>query len=174
MESLGRILKVPRGGLSIFSQETPWVLEGLPEGLNSPRYTQGFITDFHYYVCPGPVLVLATGACAAAATAHYSVPESTTCDVKTSTKYFPSPFGLFFQIFWFEILFLKIFPTPGNFRPPQNHNGPPLGWKIGKLVRMLISIAQKKGFDALNTTQKTPDLCKVPFLKKSRKIGSKW
>ena len=32
-------------------------------------------------------------------------------------------------------------------------------------------IAQKKGFDALNATQKTSALCKVPFLKKSRKTG---
>jgi len=45
---------------------------------------------------------------------------------------------------------------------------------------MLIWIAQKKGFDALNATQKTSALCKVPFLKKSRKPGqnclkwSKW
>ena len=34
---------------------------------------------------------------------------------------------------------------------------------------MLILIAQKKGFDALNTTQKTPALCRVPFLKKINK-----
>jgi hypothetical protein len=45
---------------------------------------------------------------------------------------------------------------------------------------LLILIAQKKGFDALNATQKTSALCKVPFMKKSRKTGqngqklSKW
>ena len=33
---------------------------------------------------------------------------------------------------------------------------------------MLILIAQKKGFDALNRTQKTPAQCKVPFLKKNQ------
>ena len=35
-------------------------------------------------------------------------------------------------------------------------------------------IAQMKGFDALNATQKTSALCEVPFLKKSRKTDSKW
>ena len=34
---------------------------------------------------------------------------------------------------------------------------------------MLIEIAQKKGFDALNATQKTPALCKGPFIKKIKK-----
>jgi hypothetical protein len=33
-------------------------------------------------------------------------------------------------------------------------------------------IAQKKGYDALNTTQKTPGLCKVQYMKKSRNTGS--
>ena len=33
---------------------------------------------------------------------------------------------------------------------------------------MLILIAQKKRPGALNTTQKTPALCNVPFLNKSR------
>ena len=44
----------------------------------------------------------------------------------------------------------------------------PLWWKIEeeKIVGMLILIAQEKGFDALNTTQITPALCEVPFLKK--------
>ena len=36
---------------------------------------------------------------------------------------------------------------------------------------MLIYIARKKGFDALNATPETSALCKVPFLKKSRKTG---
>ena len=36
---------------------------------------------------------------------------------------------------------------------------------------MLILIAQKKRPDALNTTQKTPALCNVPFLNKSRKTA---
>ena len=35
-----------------------------------------------------------------------------------------------------------------------------------KIVGLLVLIAQKKGFDALNATQKTPALCKVSFLKK--------
>jgi hypothetical protein len=42
---------------------------------------------------------------------------------------------------------------------------------------LLILIAQKKGFAALNATQKTSAPCKVPFMKKSRKIGQngqKW
>ena len=39
---------------------------------------------------------------------------------------------------------------------------------------MLIWIAQKKGFDALNATQKTSALCELPFLKKSRKTDAKW
>ena len=36
---------------------------------------------------------------------------------------------------------------------------------------MLILIAQKKRPDALNTTQKTPAICNVPFLNKSRKTA---
>ena len=40
-----------------------------------------------------------------------------------------------------------------------------------KVVELWILIAQKKGFNALNTTQKTPALCKVPFLKKVGKTG---
>jgi hypothetical protein len=45
---------------------------------------------------------------------------------------------------------------------------------------LLILIAQKKGFDALNATQKTSALRKVPYMKKIRKTGqngqkwSKW
>ena len=34
---------------------------------------------------------------------------------------------------------------------------------------MLIKIAQKKGFDALNATQKTSAICELPFLKKIKK-----
>ena len=34
---------------------------------------------------------------------------------------------------------------------------------------MLILIAQKKGFDAMNTMQRTPALCKLPFLKNQEK-----
>ena len=43
--------------------------------------------------------------------------------------------------------------------------------------RRLTLVAQKKGFDAMNTTQKITALCTVPFLKKSRKTaqnGQKW
>ena len=36
---------------------------------------------------------------------------------------------------------------------------------------MLILIAQKKRTDALNTTQKIPAICNVPFLNKSRKTA---
>ena len=35
-------------------------------------------------------------------------------------------------------------------------------------------MAQKKSFDAVNATQKTSALCKLPFLKKSRKTDAKW
>ena len=38
---------------------------------------------------------------------------------------------------------------------------------------MLILIAQKKRPDALNTTQKTPALCNVPFFNKARKTSKK-
>ena len=57
----------------------------------------------------------------------------------------------------------------GKILPPLNQKGPHLGWKIRKVVWLLILIAQKKGFGALNATQKTSALCKVPFMKKSRK-----
>ena len=71
-----------------------------------------------------------------------------------------------FRFFW--EFFSTIFSTPGNFWPPQNHKGSPLGWKIGKNVRMFISRAQKMGFDALNTKQnKKTKLCaKCHFWKK--------
>ena len=39
---------------------------------------------------------------------------------------------------------------------------------------MLILIAQKKRPGALNTTQKTPALCNVLFLNKSKKTFKKW
>ena len=42
---------------------------------------------------------------------------------------------------------------------------------------MLILIAQKKGFDAMNTMQRTPALCKLPFLKNQEKTaqnGQNW
>ena len=38
-----------------------------------------------------------------------------------------------------------------------------------KIVRLLILIVQKKSFDALNATQKTSALYKVPILRKSEK-----
>ena len=56
----------------------------------------------------------------------------------------------------------------------QNQKGPPLWWKFWKIVGILILIAQKKRPGALNTTQKTPALCKVPFLNKYRKPSIKW
>ena len=43
--------------------------------------------------------------------------------------------------------------------------------KICKIVGMLILIAQMKRPDALNTTQKTPAICNLPFLNKSRKTA---
>ena len=55
-----------------------------------------------------------------------------------------------------------------------NHKGPPLWWKIWFFFQKLFLIAQKKCLDALNTAQKTPALCKVPFLNKSRKTSKKW
>ena len=69
--------------------------------------------------------------------------------------------------------FCWYFSTSGNFLPPKNHKGPPLGWKIRKIVGMLSYIAQKWVFDTLNTTQNIQALYKVPFLKKSRKNCSK-
>ena len=57
----------------------------------------------------------------------------------------------------------------GKILTPLNQKGPPLGWKIWKIVGLLILIAQMKGFDALNAAQKTSALCKVPFLKKQEK-----
>ena len=80
--------------------------------------------------------------------------------------------------FWFQNSFPFKFWTLQNyawkFWPPQNHKGPPLWWKFWKIVGMLILIAQKKRPDALNTTQKTPALCNVPFLNKARKTSKKW
>ena len=49
--------------------------------------------------------------------------------------------------------------------------------KNQKIVGLLIFIAQKKGFDALNATQKTSALCTVQFMTKSSKTGlygQKW
>ena len=40
--------------------------------------------------------------------------------------------------------------------------------KNQKIYVLLIKIAQKKGFDVLNATQKTSALCKMPLLKKLR------
>ena len=61
------------------------------------------------------------------------------------------------------------FKGGGNFYPPLNQKGPPLGWKIGKIVGMLILIAQKKGFDALNTTQKNPSSVQSTIFEKIKK-----
>ena len=41
---------------------------------------------------------------------------------------------------------------------PWQTDGPPSWWKIWKIVQKLFLIAQKKGIDALNATQKTPQL----------------
>ena len=80
--------------------------------------------------------------------------------------------------FWFQNCFCFKFWTlqnyAGKFWPPQNHKGPPLWWKFWKIVGMLILIAQKKRPDALNTMQKTPAICNVPFLKKSRKTSKNY
>ena len=64
---------------------------------------------------------------------------------------------------------MTILSHVGKILPPLNQKGPHLGWKIRKVVWLLILIAQKKGLGALNATQKTSALCKVPFMKKSRK-----
>ena len=56
----------------------------------------------------------------------------------------------------------------------QNLKGPPFWWKFWKIVWMLILITQKKRPGALNTKQKTPALCNVPLLNKSRKTSKKW
>ena len=55
-----------------------------------------------------------------------------------------------------------------NFWPPLNQKGP-LWQKIGKIVQSLIVIAQNKGCDALNATQKIETLYKVTF-KKNKEI----
>ena len=44
--------------------------------------------------------------------------------------------------------------------------------KIGKIIKKLFLITQKKRPDALNATQKTPALYNVPFLNKSRKTAT--
>ena len=77
---------------------------------------------------------------------------------------------------FFLEFFRRFFLLWVTFDHPKIIRVPPLGYKkkIRKIVRMLIQIAQKKGFNALNTTQKTPILCKISFLRKSRKISSKW
>ena len=71
----------------------------------------------------------------------------------------------------FCFLCSPIISGEGKILPPLIQKGPPLGWKIRKNVGLLILIAQKKGLDALNATQKTLALCNVPFLKKTRKTG---
>ena len=63
--------------------------------------------------------------------------------------------------FWFQNCFCLKFWTLQNYAT--------LWWKFWKIVGMLILIAQKKCSDALNTTQKTPALCNIPFLNKARK-----
>ena len=63
------------------------------------------------------------------------------------------------------------------FDPPyqgsENFQKPIIGRKM-KIIVWGCLIAQMKRFDALITTQKTPALCEVPFLKKSRKTAKKW
>ena len=71
------------------------------------------------------------------------------------------PFG-FLILLWFcsqKYLcfhFSAIFGGVVSFWDVLNHKGPPLWWKIEKIVQKLFLIAQKKRPDALNTTQKTP------------------
>ena len=43
------------------------------------------------------------------------------------------------------------------------------GGSTGKKNRVFWGIAQKKRPDTLNTMQKTPSFCNVPFLNKARK-----
>ena len=65
-------------------------------------------------------------------------------------------------VFVFSLALLL--PVKVKFYPPKS-KGSPLRVKNQKKIGLLILIVQKKGFDALNATQKTPALCKVPFLK---------
>ena len=57
---------------------------------------------------------------------HFSVYESTTCDVETTTAHFPVPFGPIFQIFVLKF-FSTFFSRSGNFLTVRD---PPLWWKI--------------------------------------------
>ena len=50
---------------------------------------------------------------------------------------------------------------------------PALVFKIGPILELIL-IAQKKRPGELNSTQKTPALCNVLFLNKSRKTFKKW
>ena len=59
---------------------------------------------------------------------------------------------------------------PVNFDPPKITRVP-YDENFKKNVGILILIAQKKHPDALNTTQKTPAICNVPFRNKSRKTA---
>ena len=54
---------------------------------------------------------------------------------------------------------------------PKSQGSPLMAKNIRKIVRLLIYIAWKKGFDALNATQETSALCKVPFLKNQEKLA---
>ena len=56
---------------------------------------------------------------------------------------------------FFCFLCSPIISGEGKILPPLIQKGPTLGWKIWKKVGLLILIAQKKGFDALNATQKS-------------------
>ena len=76
--------------------------------------------------------------------------------------------------FFFLLFFWTLQNYACKFWPPKNHMGPPLWWKFWKIVWMLILISQKKRPVALNTMQKTPALCNVPFPNKSRKTLKKY
>ena len=94
-------------------------------------------------------------------------PYNTTCNDKTFTTHFLVSFCILIwrkkiEIFW------TFFPMSVNFLTPPNHKGPPLWWKIWKVVQKQFLIAQKKRLDALNATQKTT----AP--KKSRKTLKKY
>ena len=64
--------------------------------------------------------------------------------------------------FWFS----AIFGCVVSFGDVLNPKGPPLWWKIGKIVQKPFLIAQKKRPDALNAMQKTSGHYKVRFWKK--------
>ena len=80
-------------------------------------------------------------------------PYNTKCDDKISATHFLVPFCILISIFFLKF-FWTFFFMSGNFLTPANHKGPPLWWKIWKVVQKQFLIALKKRLDALNATQK--------------------